>query len=214
MIKMKIYKYGNTAASVVLVQPVGDHDFPEIEKEITEIQRLTNIDFQFVAVKVENWNHDLTPWYAPAAFGNQDFGDEAAETLKEIMRLCSDKDKRYYIGGYSLAGLFALWTGCETDIFQGIAAASPSVWFPGFVEYMKESRMKSPVVYLSLGDKEEKTKNQIMSRVGDCLRESYTWLQSEGIKCTLEWNPGGHFKNPVLRTARAFAWVLAGTNSG
>lgn len=209
---MKIYEYGNADTSIVLVQPVGDHDLPEIEKEIAEIQRLTNIDFRFVAVKVENWNHDLTPWHAPAAFGSQNFGDGAAETLKEIMRLCADKNKRYYIGGYSLAGLFALWTACETGNFQGIAAASPSVWFPGFVEYMKKCKIKTPVVYLSLGNKEEKTKNQVMSRVGDCLRESYTWLQSEGIKCILEWNSGGHFKDPALRTARAFAWVLASTN--
>ena len=24
----------------------------------------------------------------------------------------------------------------------------------------------------------------------------------------LEWNQGGHFKDPVLRIAKAFAWVL------
>ena len=35
------------------------------------------------------------------------------------------------LGGYSLAGLFALWASTQTDLFYGVAAASPSVWFPG-----------------------------------------------------------------------------------
>ena len=103
-------------------------------------------------------------------------------------------------GGHIVAG--------QTDIFYGVAAASPSVWFPGFVEYLKERKIKSRSVYLSLGNKEEKTKNSVMSKVGDCIRELYAWMQAEEIQCTLEWNQGGHFKDPTLRVAKAFAWVL------
>lgn len=33
-------------------------------------------------------------------------------------------------------------------------------------------------------------------------------MQAEEIQCTLEWNQGGHFKDPTLRVAKAFAWVL------
>lgn len=47
-----------------------------------------------------------------------------------------------------------------------------------------------------------------MSKVGDCIRELYAWMQAEEIQCTLEWNQGGHFKDPTLRVAKAFAWVL------
>ena len=78
---------------------------------------------------------------------------------------------------------------------------------PGFVEYLKERKIKSRSVYLSLGTKEEKTKNSVMSKVGDCIRELYAWMQAEEIQCTLEWNQGGHFKDPTLRVAKAFAWV-------
>ena len=46
-----------------------------------------------------------------------------------------------------------------------------------------------------------------MSKVGDCIRELYAWMQAEEIQCTLEWNQGGHFKDPTLRVAKAFAWV-------
>ena len=30
-----------------------------------------------------------------------------------------------------------------------------------------------------------------------------------GINCTLEWNQGNHFREPDIRTAKAFAWVMA-----
>jgi hypothetical protein len=42
--------------------------------------------------------------------------------------------------------------------FAGIAAASPSMWFPGFVDYMKNNAIQCTNVYLSLGDREENTK--------------------------------------------------------
>ena len=32
--------------------------------------------------------------------------------------------------------------------------------------------------------------------------------QKSGIGSTLEWNPGNHFRDPGLRTAKAFAWVM------
>ena len=124
------------------------------------------------------------------------------------MKICDEQNKTYIIGGYSLAGLFALWAAYQTDAFKGVAAASPSVWFPGFVEYMKENSIRADSVYLSLGDKEEKTRNPVMSTVGDRIRETYGLLKECGINTILEWNQGNHFKDADIRTARAFAWVL------
>ena len=49
------------------------------------------------------------------------------KTLRAILPLCADGAKTYHIGGYSLAGLFALWAAYRTDAFSGTAAASPSV---------------------------------------------------------------------------------------
>ncbi len=206
--EMDIYEYGSSLAPVVLIQMVGEHDLPGVEREITEIRRLTNMDFQFIAVKVNNWNQDLSPWNAAAVFGKEEFGNGAKDTLEVLMKLCTDTNKSYYIGGYSMAGLFALWTASQTNRFAGIAAASPSIWFPGFLKYLKRQKIQINCIYLSLGDKEEKTRNSVMAQVGDCIRQAYAWLNEEGIRCTLEWNSGGHFKEPDLRTARAFAWVM------
>ena len=121
---MQLYEFGPEAAENVLIQPVGDHDLPLIENEIAEIRRRTEIPFRLTAVKVESWNRDLSPWPAPAVFGNEDFGDGAAALLREILPLCADEGKRYFIGGYSMAGLFALWSAFQTEAFSGAAASN------------------------------------------------------------------------------------------
>ena len=206
---MTIYEYGNPDAETILIQPVDDHDLTRIEREITAIRELTTgRDFRLIAVKVDRWNQDLSPWEAPAVFGNERFDSGAGEFLASVLELCSNLRGTCYIGGYSLAGLFSLWAAYQTDVFQGVAAASPSIWFPGFLDYMKTNEIKSRCVYLSLGDREERTGNPVLSRVGDCIREGLSILQESGVNCTLEWNHGNHFKDPDLRTAKAFAWVM------
>ena len=107
-----------------------------------------------------------------------------------------------------MAALFSLWAAYQTDTFAGVAAASPSMWFPGFVDYMKGNDIQCSDIYLSLGDKEEKTRNPVMAKVEDCIREGHAWLKEQGANCTLEWNKSGHFREPELRTAKAFAWLL------
>ncbi len=203
-----VYTYGNAKADNILIQMVDEHDLKLIESQVDKIKELTDKDFSLIAIKVKNWNNDLSPWEAPAVFGNEGFGGKALDTLPEVLKYTKDAGKTHYIGGYSLAALFAILAAYKTDIFSGVAAASPSVWFPGFTDYMKENKIKTGAVYLSLGDKEEKTKNPIMSTVADRIRETYDILKAQGVETTLEWNSGNHFKEPDIRTAKAFAWVL------
>ena len=204
---METYLFGNEPAPNTLIQPVDSHDLEGIENEVRTIRELTEADFQLIAVKVESWNRDLSPWKAPAVFGNEGFGDGAAEFLDEILKLCPD-GRTCFIGGYSLAGLFALWAAYQSDSFKAIAAASPSVWFPGFSEYISERKIGCERVYLSLGDKEGKARNRVMSTVGDKIRAAHDLFSSQGVACILEWNEGNHFKDPHIRTAKAFTWVL------
>ena len=204
---METYLFGSESAPNVLIQPVDSHDLEGIENEVKTISELTNADFRMIAVRVPDWNRDLSPWTAPAVFGKESFGDGAGDFLEGILPLCPD-GKTCYIGGYSLAGLFALWVAYRTGRFAGVAAASPSVWFPGFTDFMQENRIQSKAVYLSLGDREEKAKNPVMAAVGSRIREAEGILKAQGIPCTLEWNPGNHFRDADIRTAKAFAWVL------
>ena len=207
---MKTYEFGERTAGICLIQPVDDHDLTGIENEYDRICELSGKEFCLIAFKVGDWNKDLSPWNAPAVFGNEDFGDGATDTLSEILSFCPEDGRKYYIGGYSLAGLFALWASTQTDRFAGVAAASPSVWFPGWIDYAEANEIKTGKVYLSLGDKEEKTRNPVMRTVGDNIRRQYGILQADTAcdECTLEMNQGNHFKEPDIRTAKGFAWLL------
>ena len=206
---MKTFDYGERKATNVLLQPVDEHDLSLIEQEVAFIGSNTNENFHVTAFLVDDWNRDLSPWQAPAVFGKEDFGDGARQTLQEILKYCEEDSRKYYIGGYSLAGLFSLWAVCQTDRFCGAAAASPSVWFPGFTDYLRDHRVQSKSVYLSLGNKEERSRNAVLAAVGDRIRETYEILRNQEIPCTLEWNEGNHFRDSELRTAKAFSWVLA-----
>ena len=205
---MDVFSFGNEDAPNILIQPVDDHDLAAVENEVKEIRGQTDIGFRLIAVKAADWNRDLSPWKAPAVFGSEGFGGGADSTLNEILDLCTESDRAWFIGGYSLAGLFALWAACRTGRFSGVASASPSVWFPGFTEYLRTNPVRSGTVYLSLGDREGKTKNPVMATVGRCIRETENILRNQGVRSVLEWNPGNHFRDADLRTARAFAWVL------
>ena len=210
---MKTYEFGSPDAGIVLIQPVGEHDLDGIENEFQAIVNRCNLKIRLIAVRIDDWNNDLSPWPAPAVFGKESFGGGGSKTLGELLKLCGDKSKSYYIGGYSLAGLFALWAAYQTDAFAGIAAVSPSVWFPGFKEYMDAGTVRTGRVYLSLGEKEEKTRNPEMATVGDRLREIYALLQARDIPCCLEWNEGNHFRDLEERMAKGFAWAMKGTDA-
>ena len=201
--------FGDISSNLVLIQPVDEHDLSFIDNEIKEIKRLTNNrDFLLIAFKVNNWNKDLSPYKAKAVFGKEDFGDGASNTLKEVLSVCNDLNKTYIIGGYSLAALFAIWASYNTNTFKGVAASSPSIWFPNFINYMRDNIIKTNNVYLSLGDQEEKTKNPIMSKVGICIKEAYELLKDNNINCFFEYNKGNHFIDADIRTAKGFAWVI------
>ena len=206
--KMTFYEFGSPEARTVLIQPVGGHELAGMDSELAAIRNRTNMTFRLIAVNVNRWNHDLSPWSAPAVFRDEAFGDGAAETLAQILDLCRDASRSYIIGGYSLAGLFSLWAACQTDRFTGIAAVSPSAWFPGFDAYMREHAFLARTAYLSMGKTEEKVRQPVIAAVGARIREEYALLQSKGVNCTLEWNPGNHFKEPEIRTAKGFAWVM------
>ena len=211
-----MYTYGKEDAEVVLLQMIGDHEEELLEEELACMNEKTGgSEFFFCACKVNDWNRDLSPWEAPPVFGKEGFDGEAENTLTYLIDEViphlpgGTKGKKIILGGYSLAGLFALWAAYQTDLFYGVAAASPSVWFPGFVDYAREQSLHAQAVYLSLGNKEEKAKNRTLASVGDAVRElAAHYKKSPGLASVMEWNEGNHFQDAALRTGNAFAWVV------
>ena len=213
----KCIGYITDTAKYLLIQPVDEHDIKVLDNKVEEILKNTDELFSLIAFKIEDWNNELSPWEAPPAFGNKSFGSGAKDTLEfiESKLIPTVKEKynlgveiKFILGGYSLAGLFSLWSAYKLDTFFGIAAASPSVWFNGWEEFMNNNTPLSNNIYLSLGDTEEKTKNKVMCKVGDNIRKQEQLLKNDNINTILEWNKGGHFSNSDIRVAKAFVWCI------
>ncbi len=212
----KCIGYLTDDAKYLLIQPVDEHDIEVLDNEVAEIQKNTDKQFSLIAFKIEDWNNELSPWKAPPAFGNKSFGSGATETLEfiesKLIPTVKGKynlyDIKFILGGYSLAGLFSLWSAYKSNTFSGIAAASPSVWFNGWEDFMNNNTPLSNTIYLSLGDNEEKTKNKVMCAVGDNIRKQEELLKNNNINTILEWNKGGHFSDSDLRVAKAFIWCI------
>ncbi|SFB66414.1 alpha/beta hydrolase [Ruminococcus albus] len=209
--------YADTSPEFLLIQPTDKHEIELLAKEIEHIKSLTDTPFAFAAFEITDWNRELSPWEAPPVFGNEPLGNGAGETLafiedtlipKLIEQYSLNKDIPVILGGYSLAGLFALWAGYNSDRFTAVAAISPSVWFPGWLEFIEKHFPAVKSIYLSLGNKEEKTRNKIMAVVGDNIRRQYEMLNQLDLNVTLEWNEGNHFTEPEMRTAKGFAWCV------
>lgn len=209
--------YGSHDAEYILIQPVNEHEMAQMEKQVALICDSVDRPFALAAFLVRDWNRELSPWEAPPVFGTEGFGVGAADTLRFVWEsfvpfvvgnYAAASDVPVVLGGYSLAGLFSLWSAYQTDMFAAVAAVSPSVWFPKWDEYAGKHVVQTDLIYLSLGKREEKTRNRVMAAVGDRIREQYKQLQEHGIRTTLEWNEGNHFQESDVRCAKAFIWCV------
>ena len=210
--------YAGAEPEVLLVEPMDEQDLEFLDRELEILKAEAGRPFALAALVIKDWNRELAPWPAEPVFGKEPFTGGAPATLRFIEDrliprvesfLPSLKNGRRIMGGYSLSALFALWCAYESDSFDGIAAASPSVWYPGWMEFVRNQNPKAHSFYLSLGDKEYKSRNRTLATVETCIRD-YSGILSatEGVKTILEWNPGNHFVEADLRTAKAFLWTL------
>lgn len=209
------YLYIRPETKYMLIQPVDDHDLGLLDREVDLIQTLSDKPFSLAAFKIHDWNSELTPWPAPPVFGKEPFGDKAGETLTFVtgrfLPMLKEMDidvSHCMLGGYSLAGLFALWASYQAGSFEGVVAASPSVWYPQWLDFASVNKPQASSVYLSLGDKEEKTRNPVMAQVGNAIRKQKELLLEQGVNAILEWNVGNHFVDSEKRMAKGFAWLL------
>ncbi len=174
--------------------------------------------FTLVCYEAKDWNRDFSPWAAQGVRPGEAFSGGGAATLDWLTGACIPyiegkfgKPSARMTGGYSLSGLFALWAFYESGLFTGCASCSGSLWFPGWADYVSEKKApQGSRVYLSLGMKEEKTRNAAMAAVGDRTRAMHERLASDEnvMKTELVWHNGGHFADVERRIAQGFAWLL------
>lgn len=200
----------------LLLQPVDARE--TLTQEASLLASQDTSGFLHVAFPVDAWNHELSPWDAPPVFGKAAFGHGAAATLSWLLaRLIPAVRAQYSVaadmpvilGGYSLAGLFSLWSATRTDAFAAIAAMSPSVWYPNWATYAQENAFRTRAVYLSLGDREARSRNPLLATVEDAIRAQSALLDAQGIPHMLHWNVGNHFQDGEKRCADGFQWCMA-----
>ncbi len=212
----KFVIYADEQPQVLLIQPVGEHENATLDAEIEAIKEAVHVPFVFAGFAISDWEEELTPWHDPNISPRKSVGDHVFETLGFITeQLLPYLFERYgklpiVLGGYSLAGLFARWAVCKAECFDAVAAASPSLWIVAWQGFSYAHEVYAHYVYLSLGDREEITKNKAIAQVGNNIRWEYDHLQRAigSDHCTHVWEKGGHFVTPHLRLARGFAWCI------
>ncbi|MBE6724841.1 MAG: NUDIX domain-containing protein [Ruminococcaceae bacterium] len=168
------------------------------------------------------WDRDLSPWPAEGVFRGQTFTGEAEayrirlteELIPEAERSLPFAPVRRFIAGYSLAGLFSLWSAFRCGCFSGVASVSGSLWYDGFTEFVRDHDLSREVkaLYLSLGDREKNAKNPRMAKVEEATGEIARILREKtGLPVPFELNPGGHFRDVPERMEKAILSLIKET---
>lgn len=184
-----------------------------------ELQNMGCNSFNLLVVGNIDWNHDMSPWYMPSIYSKEkSFSGGADEYLRLLIDDILPKAKEIIDGepgftgitGYSLAGLFAVYAMYKTDVFDRVASMSGSLWFYDFMEYCKRNdfRKLPDKIYFSLGDKEANTRNPVLKTVQDKTIELSEYFKNLGSEVIFELNPGNHFTDTVLRSAKGIKAIL------
>jgi len=203
---------------VILLNVYGD----EGKKVWEECLNLKVKDFILVAISNLNWNDDMTPWECSPLYkgdskynGNADnylkiIEDVIISNIEEFINNSLHKEIDYFgIAGYSLGGLFAVYSVYNTNLFSRIASVSGSLWFPNFVEYIKENEISKNVdkIYFSLGNKEKFSEIDLLRTVEDKTKEIQKYLGNM-VDSIYEENMGNHFQDGAIRMAKGIKWIV------
>ena len=96
------------------------------------------------------------------------------------------------------------------DCFAWVASMSGSLWFPKFREYvLRHELMRQPeMLYMSLGDAEAKTKHAVLKTVQENTEAILQHYQELGVDVRWELNPGNHFRDVAMRSAKGIKAIL------
>ena len=212
--EITIYPARGASSPLVILNSFGDEGAAVHE----ELRKMKTADFTLASIKITDWNADLSPWAIPPVYKNDEpftGGTDAyletltGEIVSAIIAELGTEPAYIALVGYSLAGLFAVYAMYRTKLFSRIASASGSLWYPGFMDYAKSHELAAlpEKLYLSLGDREARTRNQIMATVEQNTRDLHESYKSLGIDTIFELNEGNHFKDAGLRIAKAITRI-------
>ena len=213
--EITLYKSSDTNAPLIVFNTF-EGDGEGVYKE------LQNMGCSFINLLVVgniDWNHDMSPWYMPSIYSKEKSFSGGAdgylkllidEILPKANELIEGEPEFTGIAGYSLAGLFAVYTMYKTDVFDRVACMSGSLWFSDFIEYCKINEYKRlpDKIYFSLGDKEANTRNPVLKTVQDKTIELSEYFKSLGSEVIFELNPGNHFTDVNFRSAKGIKAIL------
>ncbi len=197
----------------------GTHTSSDPFGELLEVlgpQEDSIAPFTIFCFEVDDWDNEISPW--PMEAEGMKFGDGGKDTLKWIkseaipyIRSTFPQTSQIAITGYSLAGLFALWSFYESDAFRAAGCCSGSLWFKGWNEYADSAKVpQNSAVYLSLGGKEAGSGNIVTASIGSqYLLQKKRLENSKDLRAfKYELNQGGHFSNPVKRVVKSVVWLI------
>ena len=206
---------GKTDDAPLIVIPSFKDNSLNLKKEI---EKLTDKDFSLLTIYVSDWNNNLSPYVASSIFkGISDFKGNADSFLDYVLNLIKkvvleEKVKPIYkaLTGYSMAGLFAIYTLFKTNEFLKVGSVSGSLWYPLFAEFVKNNEVLQGIstFYMSLGDKEKKTSNKVMSQVETNSLIIFERIKPQFNNSKFELNSGNHFKDEDLRIAKCISYLL------
>lgn len=184
----------------------------------TELQKLGCPDFTLITVSGLNWEAELSPWAAGNLFKYSEMFTGGADAYLQFLtqQVLPQAEANLNgilwrgLAGYSLAGLFTIYALYKTDLFSRAASMSGSLWYPSFKDFALQNTIcKTPQhLYLSLGDKEARARNQYLKTVQQCTEELTAHYRSLGINTCYELNPGGHYHDIIKRSAAGIKWLL------
>ena len=159
-----------------------------------------------------DWDNDYTPWAADAS-GGRHFGGGAGRLAGFLPIFTAALAERFgefsgvYHCGYSLGGLFALYTACADEQVCGAASCSGSMWYPGWTDFLAAHPMHGRI-YLSLGGKEKNAADPLMASIEDKTAEVKR-IVARTAEVSFVQERGGHFSRIPERIARGILWLLS-----
>lgn len=207
---MKIKKYDYGKLGPIIIWATFAFRENEIENTVVAIRNhFSTQEYSLIAFEVDDWFEQFSIWQSDDL--DDKFKGGASQTYEwleeNILNQLRDCSRPVYIMGYSLAGLFALWAITRNDIFSGAISCSGSLWYPDFMEYLRNIDIFDKQIYLSVGGKEANTQDPLMATVLDCTKEASNILKVKN-NVKFEMNPGGHFADSTKRLVKGIDWIM------